>query len=94
MDEQRFTPREQRQPLGRPMPFVPRWTAVLLVLFLGLLRACPAQAQADIRDFHKKPILVAETGGHHAACPRFGLARRRYASFRRRGQGREGLGSA
>ena len=49
-----------RHGLGR------QWTAVLLVLFLGLFRACPAQAQADVRDFHKKPILVAETGGHHA----------------------------
>ncbi len=47
------------------MPFDPRWTAILLVLFLGIFRASPAQGQADIRDF-KKPILVAETGGHHA----------------------------
>jgi len=35
------------------------------VFFLGVFQANPAQAQADIRDF-KKPILVAETGGHHA----------------------------
>jgi WD40 repeat protein len=59
MHRQRFGPREQRYGLGR------QWTVVLIVFLLGLYRANSARAQADIRDF-KKPILVAETGGHHA----------------------------
>src|SRR5450755_523069 len=65
MHRQRCGLQEQGHMLGGSIPVDRLWTAILLVFLLGVFQASPAQAQADIRDF-KKPILVAETGGHHA----------------------------
>jgi WD40 repeat protein len=42
-----------------------RLKLILVVFLTGMFQANSAPGQAEIRDF-QKPILVAETGGHHA----------------------------
>jgi WD40 repeat protein len=45
-----------------------RWRHVSLALWCGICMVAPGavRGQDEIRNFHKKPILVAETSGHHA----------------------------
>jgi WD40 repeat protein len=52
--------------LRRPCCNVARLAVAVILSWLATTGVQPAQAQDEIRNFSKTPILVVETGGHHA----------------------------
>jgi WD40 repeat protein len=50
----------------RPRCLLVSCTGVMLVLGLAAAGIQPVSAQDEVRNFNKTPILVVETGGHHA----------------------------